>query len=98
MQPGRNSNPIVYNRHRIIKADVYGDVITAASHGFVNGIINGLEDHLMKAINVMVESYCSLLPVLCHNTVVGVLRSVDLMHEIANVMGIQNDQSNERRE
>jgi CBS domain-containing protein len=44
------------------------------------------EDHLMKVIHEMVENNVSLLPVLKENAVVGVIRSVEVFHEIANLI------------
>jgi predicted transcriptional regulator len=41
------------------------------------------EDHIMKVIHEMVTYNMSLLPVLCVGEVVGVVRSVDVFHEIA---------------
>ena len=41
------------------------------------------EDHIMKVIHEMVAYNMSLLPVLCAGEVVGVVRSVDVFHEIA---------------
>ena len=41
------------------------------------------DDHLVKVIYEMVESDLSLLPVLKEGKVVGVVRSVDVFHEIA---------------
>jgi len=45
------------------------------------------EDHLMKAIYEMVDRNTSLLPVLREGRIVGVVRSVDVMNEIASVIG-----------
>jgi CBS domain-containing protein len=45
------------------------------------------DDHLMKAICEMVDHNTSLLPVLKNDDVVGVLRSVDVLHEIALILG-----------
>jgi predicted transcriptional regulator len=42
------------------------------------------EDHIMKVIHEMVINNMSLLPVLCVGEVVGVVRSVDVFHEIAH--------------
>ncbi|NQT37088.1 MAG: CBS domain-containing protein [Planctomycetes bacterium] len=44
------------------------------------------DDHIMKAINEMVDQNTSLLPVLKDNRVVGVVRSVDLLSELALIM------------
>ena len=44
------------------------------------------EDHLMKAVYEMVHQNTSLLPVLKEGQVVGVVRSVDVLHEIALVI------------
>ena len=41
------------------------------------------EDHIMKVVHEMVTYNLSLLPVLCVSEVVGVVRSVDVFHEIA---------------
>lgn len=42
------------------------------------------EDHIMKVVHEMVTYNLSLLPVLCVGEVVGVVRSVDVFHEIAH--------------
>ena len=44
-------------------------------------------DHIMKAIYEMVDENVSLLPVLKNNSVVGVVRSVDLLGELCQVIG-----------
>jgi CBS-domain-containing membrane protein len=44
------------------------------------------EDHLVKAIYEMVDNNVSILPVLKEQKVVGVLRSVDLLHEVAQLL------------
>jgi CBS domain-containing protein len=44
------------------------------------------DDHIMKAIYEMVDQDTSLLPVLKDNSVVGVVRSVDLLGELALIM------------
>ena len=41
------------------------------------------DDHIMKAIQEMVDQDCSLLPVVKDDDVIGVLRSVDVLTEIA---------------
>jgi len=41
------------------------------------------EDHITKVINEMVASNVSLLPVLRQRRVIGVVRSIDVLHEIA---------------
>ncbi len=43
-------------------------------------------DNITKAINLMVENNISLLPVMNEEKAVGVLRSVDIFHEIAKVL------------
>ena len=43
-------------------------------------------DHIMKAMSEMVDQNVSLLPVLKDNSVVGVVRSVDVLSEIALIM------------
>ena len=48
----------------------------------------GFEDHIMKAISEMVDQNTSLLPVLQQGQVVGVVRSVDVLNEIARLLGI----------
>jgi signal-transduction protein with cAMP-binding, CBS, and nucleotidyltransferase domain len=45
-----------------------------------------VEDHVMKAIYEMVENNLSLLPVLRDNKVVGVIRSVEVFHEISKLI------------
>jgi predicted transcriptional regulator len=44
------------------------------------------EDHIVKVIYEMVDSNLSLLPVLKDGKVVGVVRSVDVMHEVAQLL------------
>lgn len=44
-------------------------------------------DHIMKAMSEMVDQNVSLLPVLDNNRIVGVVRSVDVLSEIALVIG-----------
>jgi CBS-domain-containing membrane protein len=44
------------------------------------------DDHIMKAISEMVDQNTSLLPVLKDEGVVGVVRSVDVLNEIALIM------------
>jgi CBS domain-containing protein len=58
------------------------------------GTING-GDHLMKAINSMVDNNTSLLPVMEKGKVIGVLRSLDVMHEIAKLLGLPMGHSKE---
>jgi CBS domain-containing protein len=43
-------------------------------------------DHLMRVINVMVEYDCSHLPVMRDGRVRGLVRSVDVMHELAQTI------------
>jgi CBS-domain-containing membrane protein len=44
------------------------------------------EDHLVKVIYEMVDRGLSILPVLKDGKVVGVVRSVDAFHEIAEIL------------
>ena len=44
------------------------------------------DDHIMKAIQEMVGQNTSLLPVLRDNSVVGVIRSVDVLNAIARLI------------
>ncbi len=44
------------------------------------------EDHMIKVIYEMVDRGLSLLPVLREGKVVGVVRSVDVFHEIAEIL------------
>jgi CBS domain-containing protein len=46
------------------------------------------QDHMMKAIREMVSKNVSLLPVLRGGSVVGVVRSVDVLSEIALFLGL----------
>ena len=46
------------------------------------------DDHFMKAMDTMVEYNTSILPVLKDGKVVGVLRSIDLLHQIAVLLDI----------
>jgi predicted transcriptional regulator len=43
-------------------------------------------DHIMKVIYEMVDNNLSLLPVLKGGRVVGVVRSVDVLHEVAGIV------------
>ncbi len=43
-------------------------------------------DHIIKVIYEMVDNNVSLLPVLKEGTVVGVVRSVDVLHEVAQIL------------
>lgn len=45
------------------------------------------DDHIIKVMNEMVDQNTSLLPVLKGNDVVGVVRSVDVLNEIAFILG-----------
>ena len=44
------------------------------------------EDHIIKVIYEMVEHNLSLLPVMKENKVLGVVRSEDLIHEVARIL------------
>jgi len=44
------------------------------------------EDHIIKVIYEMVDNNVSLLPVLKDGSVVGVVRSVDVLHEVAQIL------------
>jgi predicted transcriptional regulator len=44
------------------------------------------DDHLMKIVHEMVKNDLSLIPVLKHGRVVGVVRSVDLLNEISDIV------------
>ncbi|RJP67045.1 MAG: CBS domain-containing protein [Candidatus Abyssobacteria bacterium SURF_17] len=44
------------------------------------------DDHIMKVIYEMVDNNLSLLPVLKEGRVVGVVRSVDALHEVAQIL------------
>jgi CBS-domain-containing membrane protein len=44
------------------------------------------DDHIMKAIYEMVDENTSLLPVLRKGSVAGVVRSVDVLNEIASII------------
>ncbi|GAB4348776.1 MAG: hypothetical protein Kow0099_31520 [Candidatus Abyssubacteria bacterium] len=44
------------------------------------------EDHIVKVIYEMVDNNTSLLPVLKQGKVVGVVRSVDVLHEVALIL------------
>jgi len=46
-------------------------------------------DHIMKAIYEMVDRNTSLLPVLESGNVIGVIRSVDVLNEVARILGIE---------
>ena len=45
-----------------------------------------VDDHIMKAIYEMVSNNMSLLPVMRNKQVVGVVRSVELFHEVAGLI------------
>lgn len=57
-------------------SDVMVRIVATAQH----------DDHIMKVIYQMVDNNVSLLPVLKENQVVGVVRSVDVFHEIAKLL------------
>ncbi len=44
------------------------------------------DDHLMKVLHEMVKNDLSLIPVLKHGRVVGVVRSVELLNEISEIV------------
>ncbi len=44
------------------------------------------DDHLMKIVHEMVKNDLSLIPVLKNGRVVGVVRSVDLLNEISDIV------------
>jgi CBS domain containing-hemolysin-like protein len=46
-------------------------------------------DHIMKAIYEMVDRNTSLLPVLENGSVIGVIRSVDVLNEVARLLDIE---------
>lgn len=43
-------------------------------------------DHIMKVIYEMVDNNLSLLPILKEGKVIGVVRSVDVLHEVARIL------------
>lgn len=49
------------------------------------------DDHIMKAIYEMVHHNTSLLPVLKNDRVIGVVRSVDVLNEIALILKTVNE-------
>lgn len=46
----------------------------------------GFDDHVMKAVNEMVTYTLSILPVVKGRKVVGVIRTVDVFHELAELL------------
>jgi CBS domain containing-hemolysin-like protein len=52
----------------------------------IEGILDA-DDHVMKAIQEMVSLDVNLLPVVSEGQLVGVVRSVDLFHELAQLLG-----------
>jgi predicted transcriptional regulator len=44
------------------------------------------DDHILRIIHEMIENDLSLIPVLREGRVVGVVRSVDLLNEIAEIV------------
>lgn len=44
------------------------------------------DDHLFKVIHIMIRDDLNLIPVINDGKVVGVLRSVDVFHEVANIL------------
>jgi CBS-domain-containing membrane protein len=44
------------------------------------------EDHMIKVIYEMVDNNVSMVPVLENNKIVGVIRSVDLLHEVVTMV------------
>jgi predicted transcriptional regulator len=71
-----------------------GDVIStqAVPTGWVGeimmpiGVTINSEEQLVNAINKMVDNDLSIIPVMKDDKVVGVVRSVDVFHEIAKLM------------
>jgi predicted transcriptional regulator len=55
-------------------------------------------DHIMKVIYEMVDNNLSLLPVLKGGTVVGVVRSVDVLHEVAKILLSKTELNNSTKE
>lgn len=52
-------------------------------------------DHLLKAIKEIVDNNCSILPVLDKDEIVGVIRTIDVMNEIAIFLKIEDDNAQE---
>jgi predicted transcriptional regulator len=50
------------------------------------GVTINSEDQLVNAINKMVDNDLSIIPVMKDDKVIGVVRSVDVFHEIAKLM------------
>jgi predicted transcriptional regulator len=48
------------------------------------------DDHIMKAVNEMVDRNVSLLPVMEGDEVVGVVRSVEVLYEVALIMSAED--------
>jgi predicted transcriptional regulator len=46
------------------------------------------DDHLMKAVNELVKYNTSILPVLKEGRVIGILRTLDVLHEVATILDI----------
>ncbi|MEJ2723024.1 MAG: CBS domain-containing protein, partial [bacterium] len=44
------------------------------------------DDHIVKVIYEMVDNNVSMIPVLKDKKVVGVVRSVDLLHEVVSIV------------
>jgi len=55
-------------------------------------------DHIMKVIYEMVDNNLSLLPVLKGGKVVGVVRSVDVLHEVATILHSKTESDDSARE
>jgi predicted transcriptional regulator len=64
--------------HRHIK-EVMRPIVATVSH----------DDHLATVVNQLLESDTSILPVLKQGKVIGVLRTIDVMYEIAVMLGIR---------
>jgi CBS domain-containing protein len=56
------------------------------------------DDHIMKVIYEMVDNNLSLLPVLKGGKVVGVVRSVDVLHEVAKILHTKTESNDSARE
>ncbi len=56
------------------------------------------DDHIMKVIYEMVDNNLSLLPVLKGGKVVGVVRSVDVLHEVAKILRTKTESNDSVKE
>ena len=66
-----------------------GERVTKVMIPLISVVNSG--DHILKAIKEMVDNNCSILPVLDNDEIVGVVRTIDVMYEMALFLKIKTD-------